>query len=149
MNSFVNLIIEDNKFFYAAISFLFFFFYLMQYIYISYNLKGICKIIFSDESHFTLPLEPFNCFFISVLPIVLWREMLNIKEIYRQGASIGAGIAGGAAGRAIAGGICGPGSPICSGIGTLIGGAIGGIAAYQLVDAFDKELEAFIAWTVF
>lgn len=71
------------------------------------------------------------------------------KEIYRQGASIGAGIAGGAAGGAIAGGICGPGSPICSGIGTLIGGAIGGIAAYQLVDAFDKELEAFIAWTVF
>ncbi|CAA0215876.1 putative membrane protein [Acinetobacter baumannii] len=123
---------------------------MLQYIYISYNLKGICKIIFSDESHFTLPLEPFNCFFISVLPIVFWREMLNIKkEIYRQGASIGAGIAGGAAGGAIAGGICGPGSPICSGIGTLIGGAIGGIAAYQLVDAFDKELEAFIAWTVF
>ncbi|WP_396232092.1 hypothetical protein [Acinetobacter baumannii] len=24
-----------------------------------------------------------------------------------------------------------------------------GIAAYQLVDAFDKELEAFTAWTVF
>ncbi|MDC4437711.1 hypothetical protein [Acinetobacter baumannii] len=84
MNSFINLIIEDNKFFYAAISFLFlslfFFFYLLQYIYISYNLKGICKIIFSDESHFTLPLEPFNCFFISVLPIVFWREILNIKK---------------------------------------------------------------------
>ncbi|MGQ0819269.1 hypothetical protein ACT4ZR_08775 [Acinetobacter baumannii] len=84
MNSFINLIIEDNKFFYAAISFLFlslfFFFYLLQYIYISYNLKGICKIIFSDESHFTLPLEPFNCFFISVLPIVFLREILNIKK---------------------------------------------------------------------
>ncbi|MFA2977908.1 hypothetical protein KWD94_10530 [Acinetobacter pittii] len=84
MNSFINLIIEDNKFFYAAVSFLFlflfFFFYLLQYIYISYNLKGICKIIFSDESHFTLPLEPFNCFFISVLPIVFWREILNIKK---------------------------------------------------------------------
>ncbi|MDC4779965.1 hypothetical protein NQ848_18660 [Acinetobacter baumannii] len=84
MNSFINLIIEDNKFLYAAISFLFlslfFFFYLLQYIYISYNLKGICKIIFSDESHFTLPLEPFNCFFISVLPIVFWREILNIKK---------------------------------------------------------------------
>ncbi|HGW3737237.1 hypothetical protein KTI94_14000 [Acinetobacter baumannii] len=37
----------------------------------------------------------------------------------------------------------------CSGIGILIGGAIGGGAAYQLVDAFDKELEAFTAWTVF
>lgn len=85
MNSFINLIIEDNKFFYAAILFLFlclfFFFYLLQYIYISYNLEGICKIIFSDESHFTLPLEPFNCFFISVLPIVFWREMLNITRI--------------------------------------------------------------------
>lgn len=84
MNSSINLIVEENKFFYAAVSclflFLFFFFYLLQYIYISYNLKGICKIIFSDESHFTLPLEPFNCFFISVLPIVFWREILNIKK---------------------------------------------------------------------
>lgn len=82
MNSFINLIIEDNKFFYAAVSFLFlfFFFYLLQYIYISYNLKGICKIIFADESHFTLPLEYFNCFFISVLSIVFWREILNIKK---------------------------------------------------------------------
>ncbi|MDF2535313.1 MAG: hypothetical protein K0R18_1472 [Bacillales bacterium] len=84
MNSFINLIIEDKKFLYALASFLFlflfFFFYLLQYIYISYNLKGICKIIFSDESHFTLPLEPFNCFFISVLPIVFWREILNIKK---------------------------------------------------------------------
>ena len=26
-----------------------------------------------------MPLEPFNCFFISVLPIVFWRETLNIK----------------------------------------------------------------------
>jgi len=26
---------------------------------------------------------------------------------------------------------------------------LGGIAAYQLVDAFDKELEVFTAWTVF
>lgn len=71
------------------------------------------------------------------------------KEIYRQGVTIGGGIAGGAGGGAIAGGICGPGSPICSGIGILIGGAIGGYAAYKLVDAFDKELEAFTAWTVF
>ncbi|MDC4592496.1 hypothetical protein NQ794_18080 [Acinetobacter baumannii] len=88
MNSFVNLIIEDNKFFYAAISFLFFFFYLLQYIYIFYNLKGICRIIFSDESHFTLPLEPFNCFFISVLPIVFWREMLNIKKKFTDKAPL-------------------------------------------------------------
>ncbi len=36
-------------------------------------------IIFNNEKHFRLPLEPFNCFFISVLPIVFWRETLNIK----------------------------------------------------------------------
>ncbi|MCU4425387.1 hypothetical protein [Acinetobacter sp. WU_MDCI_Abxb74] len=58
---------------------LFFILYFIQYIYISYNLKGICKIIFGNERHFKLPLEPFNCFFISVLPIVFWREILNIK----------------------------------------------------------------------
>ncbi|MDC5689909.1 hypothetical protein OFM99_17695, partial [Acinetobacter baumannii] len=58
---------------------LFFILYLIQYIYISSNLKRICKIIFNNEKHFTLPLEPFNCFFISVLPIVFWREILNIK----------------------------------------------------------------------
>ncbi|WP_281834294.1 hypothetical protein [Acinetobacter calcoaceticus] len=83
MNNFINLIIEDKKFFYAVASFLFlflfFFFYLLQYIYISFILRGMCKIIFNNEKHFTLPLEPFNCFFISVLPIVFWREILNIK----------------------------------------------------------------------
>ena len=52
---------------------------------------------------------------------------------------MGAGIAGGAAGGAIAGGICGPGSPICSTVGVIIGGAIGGITAYQLIEAFDEE----------
>ncbi len=58
----------------------FFVFYIIQYIYISYNLKGICEIIFNDDKHFKLPLEPFNCFFISVLPIVFWRETLNITK---------------------------------------------------------------------
>lgn len=58
---------------------LFFIFYLIQYTYISFNLKAICRIIFDDEKYFKLPLEPFNCFFISVLPIVFWRETLNIK----------------------------------------------------------------------
>ncbi|WEI24409.1 hypothetical protein PYR74_11240 [Acinetobacter bereziniae] len=59
---------------------LFFVFYIIQYIYISYNLKGICKIIFYDEKYFRLPLKPFNCFFISFFPIVFWRETLNIKK---------------------------------------------------------------------
>ena len=69
---------------------LFFILYLIQYIYISIYLKRICKIIFNNENHFNLPLEPFNCFFISILPIVFWRELLNIKyglhfkKLYRK-----------------------------------------------------------------
>lgn len=63
----------------ASCLILFFIFYFIQYIYISFNLKKICKVVFNDERHFRLPLEPFNCFFISVLPIVFWRETLNIK----------------------------------------------------------------------
>ena len=60
--------------------FLFFLFFIVQYIYISYNLKGICKIIFNDDKYFKFPLEQINCFFISLLPIVFWRETLNIKK---------------------------------------------------------------------
>ena len=59
---------------------IFFLSYLIQYSYISYNLKGICKIIFNDDKYFKFPLEPFNCFFISLLPVVFWRETLNIKK---------------------------------------------------------------------
>ena len=58
----------------------FFLFFIVQYIYISYNLKGICKIIFDDELYFKLPLEPFNSYFLSCLPLVFWRETLNIKK---------------------------------------------------------------------
>ena len=59
---------------------IFFLSYLIQYSYIFYNLKGICKIIFNDDKYFKFPLEPFNCFFISLLPIVFWRETLNVKK---------------------------------------------------------------------
>lgn len=45
-------------------------------------------IIFNNEKHFRLPLEPFNCFFISVLPIVFWREMLNIKKKFTDKAPL-------------------------------------------------------------
>ncbi len=72
-------------------------------------------------------------------------QTIKEKEIYKQGATLGAGIAGGAAGGTIAGGICGPGSPICSTVGVIIGE----ITAYQLVEAFDEELEAFTKWTLF
>ena len=71
------------------------------------------------------------------------------KEIYRQGTTILGGVAGDAGGSAAAGAICGPGSPICSTVGVIIGGAIGGFGAYLLVDAFDEELEAFTQWTLF
>ena len=84
MNKFIQLLFLDKTFLVITLAFLFLFlffvFYLIQYIYISYNLRGICKIIFDDEKYFRLPLEPFNCFFISLLPIVFWRETLNIKK---------------------------------------------------------------------
>lgn len=83
----INLLYEDGLFILFVLSyiflFLFFIFYIIQYIYISYNLKGICKIIFYDEKYFRLPLEPFNCFFISLFPIVFWRETLNIKKDFK------------------------------------------------------------------
>ncbi len=59
---------------------LFFILSFTLYAYVSFNLKGILKIMFNDEKHFRLPLEPFNYFFISVLPIVFWRELLNKKK---------------------------------------------------------------------
>lgn len=71
------------------------------------------------------------------------------KEAYRQGISIGTGIAGGAMGGALGGAICGPGSPICSGIGILVGGAIAGYGTFKLLETFDDELEAFTTWHVF
>lgn len=84
MNHFINLLLEDRKLIYAVLSFfflfLFFLSYLIQYSYLSYNLKGICKIIFNDEKYFRLPLEPFNSYFLSCLPLVFWRETLNIKK---------------------------------------------------------------------
>ncbi|EOR06059.1 hypothetical protein MMP65_01555 [Acinetobacter sp. ANC 3926] len=59
---------------------LFFILSISLYIYISMNLRGILRIIFKDEAYFKLPLEPFNYFFISILPLVFWREILNIKR---------------------------------------------------------------------
>jgi len=58
---------------------LFFIFYLFQYFYISYNLKGICKIMFDDEDFYKVPLAYYKFQILSLLPIVFWREALNIK----------------------------------------------------------------------
>lgn len=60
------------------------------YIYVNINIKGICRIIFENESKYKFPIEPFNYFFISLLPIVFWRELLvkrikfNFKNIYKK-----------------------------------------------------------------
>ena len=84
MSHFVSLIFEDIIVASFAFSFLFFFLFflsfIIQYIYVSKNLKGICKIMFNDEKAYKLPLEPFNFYFLSLLPIVFWRETLNIKK---------------------------------------------------------------------
>lgn len=55
-------------------------FTIFLYLYINFNSKGIFKIVFNDEKYFKIPLEPFNYFFISALPIVFWRELLNSKR---------------------------------------------------------------------
>lgn len=81
MDIIISLLTEIPLIFFGFLFLIFFLLlYLIQYFYISYNLKGICKIIFNDEGYFKLPLEPFNSFFISVLPIIFWRETLNIKK---------------------------------------------------------------------
>ncbi|MBJ8426803.1 MULTISPECIES: hypothetical protein [Acinetobacter] len=81
MNKFLLFIETMPLIFFSALSMaMFLIFSIFQYIYISYNIKGICRIIFYDEEYFRLPLEPFNCFFISLFPIVFWREILNIKK---------------------------------------------------------------------
>ena len=59
---------------------LFFVFYIIQYIYISYNLKGICRIIFHDEKYFRLPLKPFNCFLLVCFQLFLEGNIKYKKE---------------------------------------------------------------------
>lgn len=81
MDILIALFTEIPLIFFGFLFLIFFFlFYLVQYCYISYNLKGICEILFKNDGYFKLPLEPFNSFFISVFPIVFWREILNIKK---------------------------------------------------------------------
>ena len=82
MNNFINLIVEDNKFLCAIVSFiflfLFIFFYFLQYVYISFNLKGICKIIFSDEKQFP---KFFVIQYIIYLSVILWAIFMIVACI--------------------------------------------------------------------
>ena len=84
MKHFIDLLFEDTVFFLGTLSFLLLFLFLflliIQYFYVSYNLKDICKILFNNEKEYKVPLEPFNFYFISILPIALWREVLNVKK---------------------------------------------------------------------
>lgn len=84
MKHFIGLFLSDVVFFSASLFFFLIFLFLLtffvQYIYISYNLKGICKIVFNNESNYKIPLEFFNFYFLSLLPLVFWRETLNIKK---------------------------------------------------------------------
>ncbi|MBJ8417825.1 hypothetical protein [Acinetobacter courvalinii] len=49
------------------------------YIYINIYLKGICKIVYKDEKRFTKLMEPFDFFYLSILPSAYWKEILNVK----------------------------------------------------------------------
>lgn len=60
--------------------FLYLLFFIVQYIYISINLKGICKLMFNDEKAYKIPLTPFYFYTLCCLPLVFWRETLNIKK---------------------------------------------------------------------
>ena len=37
-------------------------------------------MIYGDEKHFRIPLNPFDAYFIGLVPVVFWREALNVKK---------------------------------------------------------------------
>lgn len=70
------------------------------------------------------------------------------KEIIAQGATIGGGLAGGWVAGLTVSAFCGPGAPVCALAVVLVGGAIGGIAANEVISAYDEELEEFTKWGI-
>ncbi|WDZ49795.1 hypothetical protein LF296_10650 [Acinetobacter vivianii] len=54
-------------------------FFISIYIYTNIYIKEICKIIYRDEREFKRIMEPFDFFYLSMLPSAYWREILNIK----------------------------------------------------------------------
>jgi hypothetical protein len=75
------------------------------------------------------------------------------KETIRQTTTIFSGMAAGAATTIAvsspAEAACGPASPICIFVAGLVGSAVGGWGAYQLLEAYDEELEEFTTWKFF
>nr|ESK54064.1 hypothetical protein F987_00861 [Acinetobacter gyllenbergii NIPH 230] len=84
MINFINLFLEDKIFSFFILAFLFLFLYvftfIVQYVYLSCNLKGICRLVYGDERHYKIPLNPFDSYFIGLVPLVFFREVLNIKQ---------------------------------------------------------------------
>lgn len=53
------------------------------YVYINIHIKKIYKIIVNDEKWYKAPLSLLTFHFLSALPIVFWKEYLNIKRNIR------------------------------------------------------------------
>ncbi|QFS17845.1 hypothetical protein FHP22_10155 [Acinetobacter indicus] len=54
-------------------------FLISLYIYSNIYLKGICRIVYKDERKFKRLMEPFDFFYLSILPSSYLKEILNIK----------------------------------------------------------------------
>ena len=54
-------------------------FFISLYIYTNIYIKEICKIVYKDEKKFKRLMEPFDFYYLSMLPSAYWREILNIK----------------------------------------------------------------------
>ncbi len=71
------------------------------------------------------------------------------REVLRQGAAIGGGMAGGAlAGAVLAAPVCGPGAVVCAVAVVLLGSVAGSLAAEQLEQTAEEELEEFARWNL-
>ena len=69
---FISLI---GLFFFALLWILF----ISLYIYTNIYIKEICRIVYKDEKKFKRLMEPFDFYYLSMLPSAYWREILNIK----------------------------------------------------------------------
>ncbi|ENX60814.1 MULTISPECIES: hypothetical protein [Acinetobacter] len=54
-------------------------FFVSLYVYTNIYIKEICGIVYKDEKKFKRLMEPFDFFYLSMLPSAYWREILNLK----------------------------------------------------------------------
>jgi 23S rRNA maturation mini-RNase III len=71
------------------------------------------------------------------------------KEAARQGIIVGGGAAGGILAGAGVIALCGPGAPLCAIAVVLVGSVVGGAAGGLVADSLDEELEEFSHWDIF